>query len=389
MLFHRVFRRWRGFTLIELLVVIAIIAILIGLLLPAVQKVREAAARISCQNNLHQISIAIQNCADTNQGTLPPAIGTYPVNLQGGQLWICPKTANTAWGGFLYFLLPFMEQDNLYKGTQCGTWNPLNPGGISKPQYSWSGTSVLPYVSGSGIEDGGISSPTGGMGTSILPPYQMIGIPVKSYVCPSDPTGNNGIGYGGWAAVSSYVYNGILFQADWNGYSKYPASIQDGTSNTIFMTETYAGDTGGGGYGLPWAKGLASNGGAPYPPGTYGGDQTLYWWDYNSFQTPQSANGDCGLGGPTPAAGVWPSFYGPAYGPLIQPSVSYCANTTGQWTWGGGLSICMCRAVSPHTGGINCAMGDGSVRFVNGAISGTTWFQATTPAGGEVLGPDW
>src|SRR5579864_6930252 len=110
-------RRWRGFTLIELLVVIAIIAILIGLLLPAVQKVRDAAARAQCQNNLHQMALAIQNCADAHQTAMPPGIGDYPINLSG--VSSCPMPTNTAFGGLFYHLLPNVEQGNLYNATQC------------------------------------------------------------------------------------------------------------------------------------------------------------------------------------------------------------------------------------------------------------------------------
>jgi len=305
--------RWLGFTLIELLVVIAIIAILIGLLLPAVQKVREAAARMKCSNNLKQMSLAIHNFADTNQGKLPPGIGNFP-NKSNGR---CPSYG---YGGPLFWILPFIEQDNLFKSCQC-------PGGT-----------------GFDTEQGARPKASGGV----------MADPVKTYLCPSDPTANGGLT--NWpAAVGSYVYNGMIFQADWVGYSSFPSTLSDGTSNTILFTETYAG-------------------------GTYTNtDQTLWWWDYNSFQTPTTSNGDCG--------GL--NYYGTAYTPLIGPAPDFCKNSKVAWTWGGAASTCMCRAVSPHSGGINVGLGDGSVRFVSGGISGTTWFAACTPSGGEALGNDW
>ena len=106
--------RHSGFTLIELLVVIAIIAVLIGLLLPAVQKVRQAAARMQSANNLKQMALAVHNCASANDGALPPSIGSFQN---------CPGDHS-----FFFYILPYIEQENiatLYPGGFLGMDIPV------------------------------------------------------------------------------------------------------------------------------------------------------------------------------------------------------------------------------------------------------------------------
>jgi prepilin-type N-terminal cleavage/methylation domain-containing protein/prepilin-type processing-associated H-X9-DG protein len=301
-----------AFTLIELLVVIAIIAILIGLLLPAVQKVRAAAARAQCQNNLKQIGLAINNMASAYDGKMPPGIGSFPTPNLGR----CPASGS-AYGGILYHLLPFMEQNNLWQLSACsGGGYDVELGGGGAVEYK----------------------------------------PVKSYVCPADPTADNGAGGNNWA-VGSYCYNGLVFPADYKGYANYPATFQDGTSNTIIFSEQYAGAS-------------------PQFPSGY---VSLWWWDYNSFQAPVGSDGDCGSVG----------YSGLAYLPLFNPSITYCMNNKITTTWGATPSACMCRAVSPHTGGINAGLADGSVRNVSSGISQGSWYAACTPNAGDLPSTDW
>jgi prepilin-type N-terminal cleavage/methylation domain-containing protein len=178
-------KRRNAFTLIELLVVIAIIAILIGLLLPAVQKVREAAARIQDANNLKQMGLALHNCSDTYH-KLPPVYNNFP-NPAGG---VGPPAGM---GTLQYFLLPFLEQNNLYLTVSMSSDNAMNS-------------------------------------------------PLKVYMGPADPSmPANGLVtmMGGLYGGCSYASNSLVFGNQPGGSAQIPASFPDGTSNTLVFGERF------------------------------------------------------------------------------------------------------------------------------------------------------
>jgi len=179
-------RRWRGFTLIELLVVIAIIAILIGLLVPAVQKVREAANRTESLNNLKQQVLGVHNLHDSYK-RLPPVYGLFPSNQWPADWGARPAPHGTVW----YFMLPFIEQKNIYNQVGGQSWN--------------AGPTV-----------------------------------VKIYTSPLDPTLPAGNLHWSNRGATSYAANATLFKYNDGGSTRIPGGIPDGTSNTIFFAESFA-----------------------------------------------------------------------------------------------------------------------------------------------------
>jgi len=304
-------------------VVIAIIAILIGLLLPAVQKVREAAARMSCSNNLKQLSLACINCADTNQGSLPPSVGLYPN----------PKPAtNNGDGGTFFFLLPYFEQDNLYK---------------------------IAHVN-SGVDDR--NSPDGTAANG-LPTYwqwndTLRQTVVKTLGCPSDATWARQSGE--WEkAVSSYGVNGQIFRqgyGNWGGvHLKFPGSIPDGTSNTVLFAEK-----------------LSNGATGQYPRN--------YWPDWGPILYSDE------LGQPTGPVTTAPQFNPPLVNVVCPTNSPACCPD-------GNHPLCALvdggRASSMHTAVLLVGLADGSVRGVSSGVATQTWWAAITPAAGDILNSSW
>ncbi|MCE9561067.1 MAG: DUF1559 domain-containing protein [Planctomycetes bacterium] len=295
----------RGFTLIELLVVIAIIAVLIGLLLPAVQKVREAASRMKCSNNLKQLGIGLHGYHVVYE-RFPPGY-----NYNG--------TTDISEATWLFFLLPYVEQQALYDKANlslCFGQQPNANGVISAnmlPVYSCpsdvpGNLALLYYGKGNYAANGGI----GPMTSNFTSPLGSITTP------------------------GVFLANGRLGIKD----------ITDGTSNTTAASEVLK------------APGDDFRGVMYYPEGPI----------YQHNRTPNTSTPD--------------DF-----------RTSSCVSTVkapcvGTYTAYNNRAVIM-SARSNHTGGVNVALCDGSLRFVTNGISQTTWQAAGTIGLGEPMGSDW
>ena len=315
-----------GFTLIELLVVIAIIAILIGLLLPAVQKVREAASRLQCSNNLKQLGLAFFNYENTYQA-LPPA---YFVAF--------PPAANLAYS-WAPLMLPYLEQENLYKQYNFNQmFNTASNIAVLQTQLK-----VMQCP----------STPTPSRSESItLPAGAIPGYPAATFTTAAgDYSVISGVTSVGWDSVvgapSGGDREGMLASPPFT--SSRISAVSDGVSNTLLLVELA---------GRPeaWQSNIrVATNGFPVVPNSGNANTVGAGWG-NPYNGENWVNG---------------SLYD---GTGIQgPCMIHCTNVNGRGIYGF------------HTNGATVVMGDGSVRFLTSSMNPKNFVYMITAKKGEII----
>lgn len=328
----------KGFTLIELLVVIAIIAVLVGLLVPAVQKVREAANRMSCSNNLKQLALSMHNYHDTHS-FFPAAM--YDMVAQGN-----PSGTNHSWRAFT---LDYIEQGNIGK--------------IYDRNQHWFAPANLNAITTKIKTFKCASAPEGTQVNQVLKAGVRPAMTFAGFLGKTDYDTLNGVKAYTYAALYGLPYSGSADNARYDGLTRSimqknvpttMGSITDGTSNTLFITE---------GACRPdvYINGKLA---FPYNPvAGIGNNEGVCWADSEGpFSVDLSdANGNI-----------------PPKNVLINTSIfNKNMNVTNQN-----------EVYSFHSDGANVSMGDGSVRFLKSSLSPSVFVAAVTRAGGEVVNLD-